>query len=139
MSLKAMAENVRAEKRRALAAAPAVRRENARRAVIQEREAKRRAWERSRRIFECAFGRQFSPHRFTYEVGHNNGYTLVKVSINFEGKLLAYCEVYLGEGNRTPTLYVQPLDESEPAKSLQVGYDALYDALAKLVEKWELA
>lgn len=139
MSLKAMADNVRAEKRRALAAAPAVRRENARRAAIQEREARRRAWERTRPIFEAAFKRQFSPHRFTYKIGSNNGYTLVVVSINYEGKLLAYCEVYLGEGSRTPTLYVQPLDESESAKALTVGRDALHEALSKRVEEWGLA
>lgn len=139
MSLKAMADNVRAEKQRALKAAPAVRRENMRRAAIQEREARRRAWERTRPIFEAAFQRQFSPHRFTYKIGSNNGYTLVTVSINYEGKLLAYCEVYLGEGSRTPTLYVQPMDESEPARALTVSREALHGELSKLVEKWGLA
>lgn len=138
MSLKAMADTVRAERARAEAAAPAVRRENKRRAAIQEREVRRRAWERSRGVFEAAFNRQFSPYRFTYKIGSNNGYTLVKVSINYEGKLLAYCDVYLGGGSRTPTLYVQPIDESEPAKALSVSKDALHRELSKLVEKWGL-
>ena len=62
----------------------------------------------------------------------------MRVSINYEGKLLAYCNVHLTE-RRAPQLRVVPMDYSEPEKTLQVSNDALHRELSKLVEKWGLA
>lgn len=136
MSLQAMADNVRAERARRAAAAPA-QRERARLDAAQRwTEKRRRAWQRSRPIFEAAFRRSFSPDRFTYSAPDNDNRVIV--SINYEGKLRASCAVYLGE-YREPRLRVQPVDESEPERTIQVGRDALYGEVAKLVEQWGLA
>lgn len=137
MSLHAMAETVRSERRRLEAAAPAGRRKNRVARVRQWKEQKRRAWDKARPIFEAAFGRQFTPERFTFEPGTRNGNQYTKVTINYEGKLLAFVNAY-NEGSR-PWLYVRPVDAPEDdLKTIQVAPDAIYAELAKLIEKWGL-
>lgn len=143
MSLKAMADNVRAERRRLETAAPAQRVANQLAVRRQWSERKRRAWDKARPIFEAAFQRQFSPHRFYYETGRQNRCDYVKVSINYEGKLWAHVKVFDGEGARY--LYLHPIDTPmDDAKLLDAPNDverraALYGKVAALVEEWGLA
>lgn len=138
-----MADTVRTERRRLERAAPAQRQKNALTARRQWKERKRRAWERSRPVFEAAFQRQFSPHRFYYEAGTQNRCPYVKVSINYEGKLWARIKVYDSEG--VSYLCVHPIDSPEDdAKLLNIPTAPderakLYDAVAALVEEWKLA
>lgn len=143
MSLKAMTETVRAERKRLEAAAPAARQKNRLAAGRQWKERKRRAWDKARPIFEAAFQRQFSPHRFWYEAGTQNRCSYVKVSINYEGKLWAHVKVFDREGARY--LYVHPIDTPmDDAKLLDAPNDIdirakLYGKVAALVEEWGLA
>lgn len=138
-----MADKVRVERRRLEAAAPAQRHENQIAAGRQWKERKRRAWEKARPIFEAAFQRQFSPHRFYYETGTQNRCSYVKVSINYEGKLWAHVKVFDKEGARY--LYVHPIDTPiDDAKLLDAPNETearakLYSKVAALVEEWGLA
>jgi hypothetical protein len=143
MSLKAMADNVRAERRRLEAAAPAQRIENQLAVKRQWEERKRRAWDKACPIFEAAFQRQFSPHRFWFTTGTQNRRPYVKVSINYEGKLWAHVKAFDREGARY--LYVRPIDAPEDKATLldalneSLMRDRLYDKVAALVEEWGLA
>lgn len=141
MSLHAMAETVRAERRRVEQAAPAARRKNALEASRVWREQKRRAWEKARPVFEGAFGRSFAPGRFTYESGTQNRTQFIKLSMNFEGKLRAFVKVFNGES--VSYLYVRPIDAPEgETKQIRVPDSYfmrdLYSEVAALVEKWGL-
>ena len=134
-----MADNIRAERQHAVAKAPTQRLENRLYAARRRRENNRRAWERARPIFEAAFRRQFSPHRFYYEPGERNRCQYIRVGINYEGKLWAFVNVYNGDGG-APVLQVRPLDAPDAdAKLLNLSSAKLYPALAKLVEEWGLA
>lgn len=138
MSLKAMADNVRAEQARAKAGLPAAEQRNREAAARQWKERKRRAFERAAPVFREAFGRDFSPHRFTYEAGEINTCPCVTVSINYEGKLYAYCRV-VESGRDAPYLYARPMDA--PASDEQrIGWGRdLQDDLARRIVEWGLA
>src|SRR4051812_15238868 len=135
MSLHAMAETVRAEKRRVNKAAPAARRKSALEASRVWREQKRRAWERARPVFEGAFGRSFAPGRFTYESGTQNRTQFITLSMNFEGKLHVFVKVFNEDGARY--IYIRPLDLPEgETKQILIPTDKreLYGRVAALVE-----
>lgn len=140
MSLYAMAETVRAEQRRIIAAAPGARRKNAQYAADQWKEQKRRAWAKARPVFEGAFRREFTPERFTYTRGKRSALDkFTKVAINYEGKLLAFVDIYSAQEG-WPRLSVRPIDApADDTKTIQCNPSALYYELAKLIDKWGLA
>lgn len=142
MSLSAMVSGVRAERATALADAPAALERNRLAAGRQWKERKRRAWEKARPVFEAAFKRQFSPHRFYYDEGIQNHCPYVIVSINYEGKLWAQVKAFNNEGGAR-YLYIHSIDAPEDrATRLDADKAAraqLYNKVAALVEEWELA
>lgn len=138
VSLKAMADRVRAEQARAKAAAPAALADARRAEQRQWKERKRRAFERAIPLFREAFGRDFSPHRFTYEDGEINTCQCVIVSINYEGKLYAYVRVVNGERSQ-PNMYIRPM-EGDAHDEKRVGYYGnLADEVGKRIVEWGLA
>lgn len=133
-----MADRVRAERARQAANAPAALAEAKQLAGRQWKERKRRAFERAIPLFREAFGRDFSPHRFTYEDSEINTCQCVVVSINYEGKLYAFVRVVDGERN-TPYLNARPID-APPSDETRIGWGCdPADDLAKQIVKWGLA
>lgn len=135
-----MADTVRAERARLQHATADAQRRNRLNAGERWRERKRRAWSKARPVFEAAFQRQFSPQRFSYTAHERNRCPYVKVSINYEGKLLAWVNVYDESG--VAYLQLRPVDAPDAdTKQVQVGVDAagLYSKVAALVEEWGIA